>query len=112
MPGPEIRLGTHPDRRDAELVTVSGLTKMPGWKYKVTLIHPVGEKPPQVLAVEACAPEGETVRPETFRRIPIGRVLRLAEGSLRNNAMMALVAEDVGAEIGPRPYGGDPQHLH
>jgi hypothetical protein len=105
-----MQVGTHPSREEAALVTVTGLRRMPGWTFHVSVLLPPDAGRPRVLAVEASAPDGDAITAQNYRRIPIGEVIRLAVSGLRS-PLMALVAESLGTAVGPRPYGGDVEHL-
>jgi transposase-like protein len=114
MLGPRVGRGPHPGRDGLERITITGLRKMPHWTFTVTLRPPQDDRGPEVLAVESEARDekGERIplTAEAHRRIPIGEVIRLAEGQYEN-PMVALVVASLGVEPKPRPYGGDIQHL-
>jgi len=110
MVGPTVRVANHPTRDGLALVTLTGLRKMPEWTFRVTVQPPTPGRSPEVLAVEHEPPAGKRITAEVHRRIPIGEVIRLAEGAFRT-PMLALVAEALGAEASPRPYRGSVEHL-
>ena len=114
MASPTVSLGK-PDEAGLVEVTITGMVKMPGWTFHVTVRPPFvdnrGERhpPAEVGEVGIAPPSGSSFEPNEFRRIPYGEMFRLARGAF-TNPMLAVVAEAVGAEIGPRPYRGGIDH--
>jgi hypothetical protein len=88
-------------------VTVRELPGWSGWQFRLTPI-PVGDRL-VVGAVQVIAPAGQPVTVETYKRVPIGTLLRMATDP--RAAVDAHVAGLVpnAAELCARPY--TPEHL-
>gem|GEM_PF-2063975 len=108
MVGPQVQIGDHSDPGTTARVTVRGLRKMPGWTFHVGI--DITEGRAVVVGIETLPPPGQALTAATWRSIPIGEVIRLAEASTRD-LWLELTAQTLGVEPGPRPYGGSVDHL-